>query len=79
MVDKNIGGESVPSDAPPLIPREVLFGNPDRLSPRISPDGALLAYLAPRDGVLNVGVGAVGVPAERFRPVTEDTERGIRA
>ena len=38
----------------PLIPREVLFGNPDRTSPAISPNGASLAYLAPVDGVLNV-------------------------
>ena len=26
-----------------LIPRRVLFGNPERVSPRISPDGTLLA------------------------------------
>ena len=24
---------------PPLIPRDVLFGNPDRVSPTLSPDG----------------------------------------
>jgi len=41
-----------------LIPREVLFGNPDKASPRISPDGARLAYLAPMDGLLNVWVGS---------------------
>ena len=69
----------MPSDAPPLVPREVLFGNPDKVLPRISPDGRRLAYLAPWNGVLNVWVGDVDAPAERFRPVTEDTERGIRA
>jgi len=40
----------------PLIPREVLFGNPERTSPEISPDGTQLGYLAPVDGVLNVWI-----------------------
>jgi dipeptidyl aminopeptidase/acylaminoacyl peptidase len=42
-----------------LIPRNVLFGNPERISPRISPDGTRLAWIAPRDGVLNVWVAPV--------------------
>ncbi len=63
----------------PLIPREVLFGNPERMSPRLSPDGSRLAYLAPTDGVLNVWVGPVGSsPSEDFEPVTDDTRRGVR-
>ena len=35
----------------PLIPREVLFGNPDRASAQLSPDGSHVAYLTPFDGV----------------------------
>jgi hypothetical protein len=34
------------------IPLEVLFGNPERVQPQLSPDGARLAYIAPVDGVL---------------------------
>jgi dipeptidyl aminopeptidase/acylaminoacyl peptidase len=60
----------------PLIPRSVLFGNPERISPRISPDGSRLAYIAPHDGVLNVYVGAVG--SDDFEVVTDDRDRGIR-
>jgi dipeptidyl aminopeptidase/acylaminoacyl peptidase len=30
-----------------LIPREVLFGLPEKISPQISPDGSLVAFLAP--------------------------------
>src|SRR5262245_36796429 len=37
-----------------LIPRDVLFGNPERAAPQISPNGKLLAWLAPDQGVLNV-------------------------
>jgi dipeptidyl aminopeptidase/acylaminoacyl peptidase len=62
----------------PLIPREVLFGNPERIGPRLSPDGERLAFLAPKDGVLNVWVGPVGAPLEDFGPVTDDRKRGIR-
>jgi dipeptidyl aminopeptidase/acylaminoacyl peptidase len=65
-----------------LIPRQVLFGNPERVSPRISPDGTALAWIAPRDGVLNVWVAPTspqtGVDWAAARVVTDDTDRGIR-
>lgn len=62
---------------PPLIPREVLFGNPVKASPQISPDGTRLSYLAPSDkGVLNVWVKTIGKEDDAM--VTNDTHRGIR-
>jgi dipeptidyl aminopeptidase/acylaminoacyl peptidase len=66
-----------------LIPRSVLFGNPERTSPQLSPDGSALAWIAPRDGVLNLWVAPIGVESgvdwTAARPVTEDTDRGIRS
>ena len=50
---------------PPLIPRELLFGNPERVSPRISPDGTRLAYLAPSEGMLSVWVRTIGEHDDR--------------
>lgn len=68
---------AVHAELPPLIPRDVLVGNPVKASPRISPDGARLAYLAPSDkGVLNVWVRTIG--KEDDVQVTNDTHRGIR-
>ncbi|HVW32656.1 MAG TPA: S9 family peptidase, partial [Acidimicrobiia bacterium] len=67
------------ADAVPLVPREVLFGNPERVQPRISPDGKRLAYIAPHNGVLNVFVGDIGAGDDGFKVVTNDTDRGIRA
>jgi dipeptidyl aminopeptidase/acylaminoacyl peptidase len=66
-----------------LIPRSVLFGNPERTSPQISPNGSELAWIAPRDGVLNLWVAPIGgdsgVDWAAARPITEDKDRGIRA
>ena len=59
-----------------LVPREVLFGNPERIAPRISPNGSRLAWIAPHEGVLNVWVRTVGHDDDRV--VTNDTDRGIR-
>ena len=52
------------------------FGNPEYASPTISPDGKLLAYIRPTDGVLNVHVRTVGKNDDRV--VTSDRYRGIR-
>ncbi|HEX4613040.1 MAG TPA: S9 family peptidase [Urbifossiella sp.] len=65
------------ADLPPLIPREVLFGNPERAGVQISPDGKHLAYLAPDDrNVLQVWVRPVA--GGDARKVTSDEKRGIR-
>ena len=69
-IDETTGNTSI-------IPREVLFGNPDKITARLSPDGAQISYLAPVDGVLNVWVGSVDDP-DTAEPVTNDTDRGIR-
>ena len=59
----------------PLIPREALFGNPERTKPAISPDGKRLAWLQPDQGILQVWVQTLGkddataVSADRQRPI----------
>lgn len=60
----------------PLIPRKILFGNPDKVFVRLSPDGTKISYLAPLDGVMNVWAGPADDPAAA-KPVTHDTGRGI--
>ncbi|KAL3940173.1 MAG: hypothetical protein SGARI_001094 [Bacillariaceae sp.] len=65
-----------------IIPRSVLFGNPTYASPKLSPDGRFLAYLAPDESdVLNVHVretfSFTKTPTDRI--VTHDPSgRGIR-
>ncbi|WP_442484861.1 alpha/beta fold hydrolase [Aeoliella sp. SH292] len=68
-----------------LIPRDVLFGNPQRSQSRLSPDGKWLSFLAPvkqegdeeGQGVMNVWVAPADDPASA-KPVTDDKLRGIR-
>jgi len=82
-------GEKPTDSAPPaadetaagpvkLIPRDVLFGNPDRTVARISPDGAHVSWLAPQDGVMNIWVAPIDDTANP-KLITNDTYRGIRS
>ena len=69
--------EKTTAQLTPLIPREILFGNPERTKPKISPDGKYLAYIAPDDkNVLQVWVQTIGKQDDR--QVTADQKRGIR-
>jgi dipeptidyl aminopeptidase/acylaminoacyl peptidase len=74
-----VGLMSIATAAPPeLIPRDILFGNPDKAGPQISPDGKILAWLAPdQKNVLQVWVE----PRDKSAPakaITKDEKRGIR-
>ncbi len=39
--------KSLNTESSPLIPRKLLFGNPEKTSAKLSPNGSKLAYLAP--------------------------------
>ncbi len=67
-----------PRADPSLLARNVLFSNPDRAMPTISPDGKHLAWLSSVEGVLNVWVAPVAELA-KAKPVTQDKKRGIRS
>ena len=61
-----------------LIPRDALFGNPERANVQMSPDGRYLSWVAPLEGTLNVWVAPANDPSAA-RAVTRDTARGIRS
>jgi dipeptidyl aminopeptidase/acylaminoacyl peptidase len=76
-------GTGPPDEPPPLIPRAVLFGNPARAGPQLSPDGRFLTYLAPDAGnVLQVWLCPLGAAGTGGQPdarvLTADRKRGIR-
>ncbi|NWH09517.1 MAG: S9 family peptidase [Alphaproteobacteria bacterium] len=61
-----------------LIDRAAIFGNPTKTSARISPDGKTLAWLAPKDGVMNIWVAPIddlaaakAITDEKIRPIRQ--------
>ncbi|MCU0523397.1 MAG: S9 family peptidase [Elainella sp. Prado103] len=69
---------------PPLIPRDTLFGNPERARPQLSPDGKYLAFIAPdANNVLQVWLRHLEestevTPEAGDHQITADKKRGIR-
>ena len=64
--------------SPPLIPRQVLFGNPEIIGVSLSPDGRRISYLAPDQGVLNLWVQDLDGDAPA-RVITDQRDRPQRS
>ena len=64
--------------SPPLIPRQVLFGNPEIIGVSLSPDGRRISYLAPDRGVLNLWVQDLDGDAPA-RVITDQRDRPQRS
>src|SRR3954469_2619888 len=62
---------------PPLIDRELLFGNPEISGAQISPDGKFLAFIKPYKDTRNVWVKKTAEPFSAARVVTTETKRPI--
>ena len=59
-----------------IIPRKVLFGNPDRTFVSLSHDGKYISYLAPLKGVLNVWIAPVQDVSQAMC-ITNETKRRV--
>jgi dipeptidyl aminopeptidase/acylaminoacyl peptidase len=66
-----------PTELPPLIDRQLFFGDPEITGSQLSPDGKFIAFIKPLDGTRNVWVKRTDEPFEAARPVTADTKRPI--
>ncbi len=64
---------------PPLIDRQLFFGDPEISASQISPDGQFIAFMKPLDGTRNVWVKKVAEPFSAAHPVTADKTRPIAA
>ncbi len=69
---------TAPRMDPKLLPRKVLFGQPDRTNVMISPDGARIGWLGPVRGVMNVFVGPAD-DVRKARAITRNTGDDIRS
>ena len=59
-----------------LIPRALLFGNPERVAVRLSPDGKQLSWMAPKNGVMNVWVAPID-KLDQAKAITDEKTRPI--
>jgi len=57
---------------PPLIDREIFFGDPDISGAQLSPDGSMIAFKKPYNDVINIYVKAVDEPFDAATPITAD-------
>ena len=65
------------SGLPPIIDRELFFGNPEIAGAQLSPDGKYIAFLKPWKDTRNVWVKKTSEPYDTARLVTADTKRPI--
>jgi dipeptidyl aminopeptidase/acylaminoacyl peptidase len=62
---------------PPLIDRELLFGDPEIIGAQLSPDGKYIAFLKPWKETRNVWVKKVEEPFASAKLLTTETKRPI--
>ncbi|HVF28648.1 MAG TPA: prolyl oligopeptidase family serine peptidase, partial [Pyrinomonadaceae bacterium] len=70
---------SAQNGLPPLIDREIFFGNPEIAGAQISPDGKYIAFRKPHKDTMNIWVKRADEPFERARLITNEAKRPIRS
>ncbi len=68
---------SISAQLPPLIDRELFFGNPEIAGAQISPDGKYIAFLKPYNDTRNVWVKGINEPFDKARVLTAETKRPV--
>ena len=67
------------SAQPPIIDRELLFGDPEISGAQLSPDGKFLSFIKPYNGTRNIWVKGLAEPFDKARPMTNDQARPVRS
>lgn len=62
---------------PPIIDRELFFGDPEITGAQISPDGKFIAFIKPWNGTRNIWVKQTEEPFANAKLISADTKRPI--
>lgn len=62
---------------PPIIDREIFFGDPEIAGAQLSPNGKFITFLKPFNGVRNIWIKERNQKFDEARPLTADTKRPI--
>jgi dipeptidyl aminopeptidase/acylaminoacyl peptidase len=73
----SLPGQTAPQALPPLIDRQLLFGDPEITGAELSPDGRYLAFIKPWKSTRNIWVKKVDEPFSAARLLTTETKRPI--
>src|ERR1700730_10987883 len=68
---------SAQGGSPPIIDRELFFGDPEISAAQISPDGKFIAFIKPFKGTRNVWVQRTEATFDSAKPVTADKSRPV--
>jgi dipeptidyl aminopeptidase/acylaminoacyl peptidase len=71
------GAPSAVPQQPPIIDRELFFGDPEVSGAQISPDGQFISFRKQYRGVINIWLKGVREPFDAARPMTADTTRPV--
>src|SRR5260370_28956400 len=69
----------VPAEQPPLIDRNLFFGEIAIAGAQISPDGRFISFLKPYRGTRNIWVKGADEPFSAAHPVSAESARPIRS
>jgi dipeptidyl aminopeptidase/acylaminoacyl peptidase len=58
---------------PPLLDRDLFFGNPEISGGQLSPDGKYISFMKQYNGIMNLWVKAFDEPFEKARPLTNSS------
>ncbi|MBK9271517.1 MAG: prolyl oligopeptidase family serine peptidase [Saprospiraceae bacterium] len=65
------------SGQPPLIDREIFFGDPEISGAQLSPNGKFMSFIKPFNGTRNIWVKKANQAFDAAVPITADTKRPI--
>jgi len=59
-------------ELPPLLDRDLFFGDPEVAGAQLSPDGRFITFLRPYEGVRNIWIKGIAEDFDAARPLTAD-------
>lgn len=77
VITSNMTISAQDKELPPLIDREIFFGNPEYSGAQISPDGKYIAFIKPLNDVRNIWIKRTEDPFDKAKPLTDEAKRPI--
>src|SRR5215475_10788704 len=68
---------TVRAEQPPIIDRNLFFGEAEISSEQISPDGQFISFLKPYKGTRNIWVKTISEPFSAARPISAELKRPV--